>query len=154
MRERGSLSLSIPWKDTISYGTRPPRKMNDETIGEIRLIESDDDRWWESSIDRGDRRIIVKMAGEESPEQLILSKVKSFTSDIDDFLSEVQNFLSVEASKDPNNRDDIMNLTVESVHFFWPDKPSFAEIIFGGASDDLWSCGYDKGMLFNLSVSG
>jgi hypothetical protein len=127
-------------------GEPPPvaDKIVDPVLGPLSW--SKDDEPWLSSPDHNAVGLVVHIAGTPQPDGALVRHAADITKNKEEFVRRVQRFLAEEASSVRHLsafKEEVAGLKIESVCFFWPERPEDGMIFFAGGRDDrVWRCDY------------
>jgi hypothetical protein len=132
---------------------RTDNKIWDEVLGDICLMRTEDDYWWQAKLKPKNDEVTIKMAGEQQPDPEIVSEARKLIVNWNDFSQKIRVLVSNETQRMPTDSEDLALLRIESVNFSWPAKPWQAEIYFCGApSGRLWVCGLEHNDVVGLAA--
>lgn len=124
--------------------------LSDPVLGELVLNDSS----WECTVESNAGSIVVRVGGRYEPDEGLIATARQTYAKIDDFVLTVNNYLSAEAQADVWKpfANELLELSIADINYWWPEKPSAAMIFFRGTDEcKLWHCDIDGEQLFGLT---
>lgn len=118
-------------------------ELHHERLGLLTLTEDG----WTASVLRADGELFFSVRGKTAPDSKCLEQVVNIVSDLDSFLARVRTFLADEARQQKHLAEEIAQLRLEYVCFFWPKRPTHGSLFFAGPDEKAWHCDYIDGRL-------
>jgi hypothetical protein len=122
----------------------PPADCTDHVLGTLRW--SQDDQMWEAHTTAGEESIGFFIAGDTSPDPVLVAHARDIVARLPDFKRDVAAFLSDELNSQKHLArfaDEVGKLTIEHVCLMRTDHPDDGMIYFHGPDEyRCWRCDY------------
>jgi hypothetical protein len=118
-------------------------EVHHDRLGVITLTEDG----WITSVRHADQELYFSIGGKSAPDPMCLQQVVDIVANLDEFLTRIQTFLREEARKQKSLAEEIAQLRLEYVCFFWPKRPNHGSLFFAGPDEKAWHCDYTGGRL-------